>query len=116
MKMIIALAIITSSLSVFAAPTFECGGTGPIWNARIDNDYITYSDTVNNEKIKLKIISRKEAHGYSKGAAFIVKTKYAQAAVAIGECEDGVSDNKYSHTILLENNGLLGGCCNRIDK
>lgn len=117
MKFIIALAILSSSFSAFAAPTFECGGTEPFWNANISNNYITYSDIMVDKKVSLKITSRKEAHGYSEGAAFIVKTKYAQAAVAIGSCNDGMSDETYSHTILFENDGrLLGGCCNRIEK
>ncbi len=116
MKIIIALVLLSSSFSVFAAPTFECHGTEPFWNATIDQNYITYADAINNKKIKLKIISRREAHGYSEGAAFVVKTKYARAAVALGTCNDGMSDDQYSHTILLENGSLLGGCCNRIDK
>lgn len=114
MKFTLSLIIALSSFSSFAS-TFNCVGTEPFWGAEITDKVIRYSDPV-NEKISLKILSKKNALGFAEDAAFVVKTKYASASVSLGECSDGMSDEVYSHTIVLEMNGdVLAGCCNKAE-
>lgn len=114
MKTILAALIAFTSLSSFAS-TLNCIGTEPFWNAQITDKVIRFSDP-ENEKVSLKILSIKNAIGFGEGSAFIAKTKYASAAVTLGECSDGMSDEVYSHTIVLEMNGnVLAGCCNKAE-
>lgn len=114
MKLTLATLIAFTSLSSFAS-TLKCVGTEPFWGAEITDKVVRYSDPV-NENMSLKILSKKNAIGFAEGAAFVVKTKYASAAVTMGECSDGMSDEVYSHTIVLEMNGnVLAGCCNKAE-
>lgn len=114
MKLTLSLFIALTSFSTSAA-TLNCVGTEPFWGAQITDKMLRYSDPV-NEKMSLKILSKKMAVGYGEDGAFVVKTKYANASVALGECSDGMSDEVYSHTIVLEMNGnVLAGCCSKAE-
>jgi uncharacterized membrane protein len=111
MKTLISLSLLFCSFSTSAA-TFSCVGTEPFWGAKITDKGVHYSDPVSKEH--LKITSKKNAIGFAEGASFVVKTKYTSTAVAMGECSDGMSDEVYSHTIVMEKGGVvLSGCCNK---
>lgn len=110
MKMLFSLTVLLFSLSSMAS-SFKCVGTEPFWSLEITDKVIRYSDPVSQESYK--VTQKKSAWGFSENAAFVIKTKYTSAAVTLGDCSDGMSDELYTYTIVFEkNDGVLAGCCN----
>jgi uncharacterized membrane protein len=108
--------LMTALISVFSVSSFgatlNCGGTEPFWGLKITDKSMTFSSPESLKPVVLSVVSRQEAHGFSAGFAFVVKSKFSRATVIGGTCSDGMSDRTYSHSIVFENgNGVLAGCC-----
>jgi len=116
MKTIIALLALAFSVSSATASEYECFGTEPFWGAKITDSHISVDNF--ESKFSEKITSRETAAGVGDEYAFVVKTKKLSASVITGECNDGMSDNIYSHHIILEGadsfSRPLYGCCNKV--
>ena len=114
MKTTIALILLTLSASSFASE-YECFGTEPFWGAKITKTELSIDDF--ETQSTSKIMSRETAAGVGEDYAFIVRTKDQTASVIAGECNDGMSDNIYSHHIMIDNVGgrVVYGCCNKAE-
>jgi uncharacterized membrane protein len=100
------------SMSSSFAATLNCGGTEPFWGLKVTDKIMTFSSPELEKPIALKVISRKEAAGFTAGFAFVVKSKFANLSVITGECSDGMSDEVHSHHAIFENGGtVFAGCC-----
>ncbi|MBY0516575.1 MAG: hypothetical protein K2P81_06700 [Bacteriovoracaceae bacterium] len=101
------------SLSNAFAATLNCGGTEPFWGLKVTDKMMTFSSPELEKPVSLKVISKTEAAGFTAGFAFVVKSKFSSLSVIAGECNDGMSDEVYSHHAIYENGGaVLAGCCN----
>jgi uncharacterized membrane protein len=110
------VSIFVSLLAISAqAKILYCVGTEPFWGADINltKGLVTISDTENvkGTTVKAQITP---AAGTSLDYAFVAKSKYTLLAVVGNEtCSDGMSDEKYSHSVILTGYGAqpLVGCC-----
>lgn len=116
MKLTFALLALAFTLSSASASEYSCFGTEPFWGVNITPTEMSFDDveTVKTEKIT----SRESAAGVGDEFAFVVKSKSYSATVIMGECNDGMSDNIYSHHIMFEGadgyNRPVYGCCNQV--
>ncbi|MBC7427920.1 MAG: hypothetical protein H7336_04855 [Bacteriovorax sp.] len=99
-----------------AASDFSCGGTEPFWDLTIKGSTVTYNAFLADESIKVeKIISRTQAAGTQEDTAVVIKSETLTSTILAGECNDGMSDNIYSHRIVLTSgDSVLTGCCNQV--
>ena len=112
MKTILATLLLTLSLTAMADTNFSCFGTEPFWGLKIDADSVTFNpyDLIPASE---KITSRENALGVTEGYAFMITTATSTTAITTAECNDGMSDNVYSHTVLYKNaDAVFYGCCN----
>ncbi len=114
MKLTTILFVLFATLSV-NAKSLNCGGTEPFWDAKInlENGLVKISDPSNakGSTIKTKI---SPAAGTSVEYAFVAKGKYTSLAVVSNEsCNDGMSDEKYSYSVIMTGYSAepLVGCC-----
>lgn len=115
MKKLIVLLSLAMSVSAMAASDYSCGGTEPFWDLTIKGNAVTYNEFMADETTKTEeILTRKTAHGLVEDFAFEVKTSSMTASVVKdATCSDGMSEQTYSHAILLNVDGaVLYGCCN----
>jgi uncharacterized membrane protein len=99
------------SVSSFAS-TIECAGTEPFWSLSVKGKFVWFNSPELTQPMALKILNRNEAFGYAPGHTFIIKTRYSRMTVIGGTCNDGMSDEEYTHNVAFEHDGkLLGGCC-----
>lgn len=93
------------------ASDFSCFGTEPFWGLKI-TDKAIYLDTFEETKTKEEILSKQTAAGVGEEYAFVVKTNESTISVITGACNDGMSDNIYSHHVIYTNSqSTLYGCC-----
>lgn len=114
MKKVIALLALTLSMTAMADTSLSCFGTEPFWSLKIEENKTVFTDfsTDTTEEKTEEVISNTPAAGTADGYAFVVKTENATANVVLGECNDGMSDNVYSHHILYTTGSqVLYGCC-----
>lgn len=105
------------TLAMFSLPTFaaeiKCIGTEPFWSATVKNGILKYNDPIQEKPVSLKVLSIKNAEGFSPNNIQVIKTKFTRLSLVRGECSDGMSDNIYSHHAIYEKDDVvLGGCCN----
>ncbi|MBY0416410.1 MAG: hypothetical protein K2Q18_19700 [Bdellovibrionales bacterium] len=114
MKKIIALLTLTVSITAMADTTnYKCFGTEPFWDFKIKENQTVFNEMFEDETKTETILSRVTAANVGDNTAFVVKTKSTTATVVAGACSDGMSDETYSHHIVLENDtSVLYGCCN----
>lgn len=116
MKTTIALLALAFSVSSAFAGEYECFGTEPFWGAKITETHISVDNF--ESQTSSPITYRETAAGVGDEYAFVVKSEKHSASIITGECNDGMSDNIYSHHIILEGadsfNRPVYGCCNRV--
>lgn len=112
MKILIISLFTIFSFSASAGATFKCAGTEPFWNMAITTGQLIIQYPA-NPPMTHKVVDWVNAHGFTENAVFVVKGQNgARATVALGSCNDGMSDIEYTHTVVLENpSGVFGGCC-----
>ncbi len=113
MKFLASLVILLN-ISNINANEFSCFGTEPFWSASIKGNQVTLNMLGTDEVRATKIESVKNANGTGHNFAFVIETdKNMSLNIIQGQCSDGMSDNVYSHQILLNDNGnVFFGCCN----
>lgn len=118
MKTLIALTLMSLSFSSFAVD-YTCSGTEPFWGMKIvgdklSYDYYTETEVHRTERIKSKKFMAARADSFG----VIAKTRKVTATIVLNDqCSDGMSDQTYSHSVVLDVNSLptaLEGCCNEI--
>lgn len=116
MKTTIALLALAVTTSSAFASTYECFGTEPFWAAKITSTHISVDNF--ETQTSAPITYRETAAGVGDEYAFVVKTEKQSASVITGECNDGMSDNIYTHHIILEGadsyDRPVYGCCNKV--
>ncbi len=118
MKLLLTLLITLSSLSVFANTTLDCGGTEPFWGIKVDkNGFVKYSSPdFDNAKFFSKSTKISAAGTGANFAYQLIATNMKNESIKLNvttaECNDGMSDETYPQTVLVEDNGtILFGCC-----
>lgn len=115
MKVVLFSLFVLASTSSFAA-TYSCAGTEPFWSLSIAKGNVRMSAPDINEGNgyqSYKILSSRVPVGTTELGAVVIKTKYTTATIAAGQCNDGMSEKEYTHTIVFDRGDmLLTGCCN----
>ncbi|MCU0518318.1 MAG: hypothetical protein MUC60_15920 [Oscillatoria sp. Prado101] len=126
MSVFCALAL-SASASAASPNTYKlkCVGTEPFWNVEVEGNMVQFStseSSVNNTK-KYWDAQLTEARGTMKGSAVAFQVRASRnsgaekivLSVISNGCSDYMSDNKYSHHVLvsLENGTLYRGCCQK---
>lgn len=124
MKKIFSLLIVTlvGSASAFASGNYDCSGTEPFWDMQIRGPTISYADPM--KKIPaMKVTEVRTAAGMAPAFLEYIKAKtpagyLVTATVNANEtCSDGMSEDKYSHQVVVHLGGaILFGCCNEVTK
>ncbi len=95
------------------ATEYSCFGTEPFWGIKITEKVLKFDEII-EVKADEVILSKTQAHGTMSDYAFLVETDKTQISVVTGECNDGMSDNIYSHHALVKTGSqVLYGCCSR---
>lgn len=111
-KLFFILTVSMFTLSAFASD-INCGGTEPFWSVSVKNGILKYQDPSSLKALSLKVVSTQDAAGYTPGNIQVIKTKFTRLSLVAGQCNDGMSDEVYSHHAIYEKDGVvLGGCCN----
>lgn len=117
MKSTIALLALAFTMASATASEYSCFGTEPFWDVKISKTHMSFSDFDDQPKVE-EIISRETAAGVGDEYAFVVKSKSLSATVITGECNDGMSDNIYTHHVMVEGGDVFNrpvyGCCNKV--
>lgn len=117
--------VLASLLSAFSAvanagdvPVLACFGTEPFWALSTNaSGSVSYGEMGSDETKLYTNATMKNAHGTSGLFAFQVEATDAQKNtlklnVVQTECNDGMSDNIYPYTALVDvDGGILFGCC-----
>jgi uncharacterized membrane protein len=111
----LAIGLLTFAFAISAqAKVFSCTGTEPFWNAQIDmakNTVRLASPGVKNSTVKAKVT---QAAGTSENFAFVAQSKFVNISVVTDKsCNDGMSDNQYTHAAIISGYGStpMYGCC-----
>ncbi|WP_155967305.1 hypothetical protein [Kamptonema formosum] len=102
----------------------KCIGTEPFWGVEVEGNMVQFStpEFSGNKAKKYWGAQVTTARGAMENTAFQVRASRNSGAEKIvlsviraanNSCIDGMSDNKYSHHVLvsLENGTLYRGCC-----
>lgn len=114
------LVLLAMSLSVSAMATdFKCAGTEPFWGMSITGDQLSYDYPADEPVNKTEtIVSKKLMAARPEAFGVVAKTKKVTATIVLNDqCSDGMSDEIYSHTVVLDVKGLpmvFEGCCNEV--
>lgn len=105
------------------AKDFDCGGTEPFFNVKIRGKRLEYNDPLVSSKVKKYNTSGpRDAAGLSSGNVFTYTDKnktilltLLNSTMAGGTCSDGMSEQVYSHhLILVQDDHTYYGCCNAV--
>lgn len=104
--------------TIASVDNFQCGGTEPFWGMEIKGSKMTYNDPIDNKKTTFNITEKLVPVGTSESFGFVVKANNGKSSVLATvrnvECNDGMSDNKYTHEIMYINGStVFVGCCNK---
>lgn len=115
MKKFIALLTLTASVSAMATD-YTCSGTEPFWGMSIKGDKLSYDYYGEVEVKKTEtILSKKLMAARPEAFGVVAKTKRVTATIVLNDqCSDGMSDQTYSHSVVLDVKALpmvLEGCC-----
>lgn len=98
-------------------PELQCLGTEPFWGLSIDaKGLLSMSDPLSVSKKLYSKTSLKNAHG-TDGFAFQIEAQdqhknTLKLNVVKTACNDGMSDNIYTYTALVDvDGGIFFGCC-----
>lgn len=98
---------------------YLCSGTEPFWGMKIEGHKLSY-EYYGEEEVKKtgKILSRKLMAARPESFGVVAKTKKVTATIVLNDqCSDGMSEETYSHSVVLDIKALpmaLEGCCNYI--
>jgi len=115
MKLLLVLLTMTLSVSAMATD-YTCSGTEPFWGMSIKGDKLSY-DYYGEVEVKKteKILSKKLMAARPEAFGVVAKTKKVTATIVLNDqCSDGMSDQIYSHSLVLDVKALpmvLEGCC-----
>ena len=123
MKTLLILATI-ATLSALAqasdVPELRCFGTEPFWGLSTDSfGTLSMDDPATEGSQIYSKATIKNALGTADGLAFQIeaKNKFKKSIklnVVKSECSDGMSEEVYPYTVLVDvNNGVLFGCCRK---
>lgn len=114
MKLIQVTILMCFISTVFAeTPVFHCVGTEPFWNMNVSEGKRLMRFSTPEGRIALRILRKRIASGSADQGAFILESKYTSLIVAPAECNDGMSDNAYTHAAVFDMGGrnIYYGCC-----
>jgi uncharacterized membrane protein len=112
MKKIIALLALAFSLTAFAGSDFTCAGTEPFWHIDLVGKSLAFNYDYDEVYGSEAVVSRT-----TDGVDLVVRTKSATAKITKGECNDGMSDQTFTHEIIYtDGKTVVSGCCNQITK
>ncbi|HWU42909.1 MAG TPA: hypothetical protein VN132_05700 [Bdellovibrio sp.] len=117
MKSLLAVLVFLAAAPSFAGNKYECVGTEPYWKAKVQDDLILADDANDGPQI-LSVSNRIYPLGTADSFGEVVKAQGAKydAVLTIradAKCNDGQSDDAYSHEVwFLKGNKLVVGCCN----
>jgi uncharacterized membrane protein len=116
MKTTIALMALAFSMATASASEYSCFGTEPFWGAKITDTQISVDNF--ETTTTAPITYRETAAGVGDEYAFVVKSEKLSASIITGECSDGMSENVYTHHVILEGADSYSrpfyGCCNKV--
>jgi len=116
MKKFIVILSLACSFSAMADSNYKCFGTEPFWGMELTQNKLIL-DLFGDSKISEDLISRETAQGVGEEYVFVASTKTASATIITGECNDGMSDDIFSHHVVYKNaSTTLYGCCNKTSK
>ncbi len=111
MKKFIISSFLLLSFNAFSNEAFSCFGTEPFWGLRVENNTLSFDnfDSISTSKI----ISAKNAEGTTDLFATVITAENQDSLTIVrGECNDGMSDNLYSHHAVVKlKDRVLYGCC-----
>lgn len=98
---------------------YMCSGTEPFWGMKIEGHKLSYEYYGEEEVKKTEIIlSKKLMAARPESFGVVAKSKKATATIVLNDqCSDGMSEETYSHSVVLDLKALpiaLEGCCNQI--
>lgn len=116
MKKLILLLALSFSVSAMAID-YTCSGTEPFWGMSIKGEKLSYDYYGEVEVNKTeKILSKKFMAARPEAFGVVAKTRKVTATIVLNDqCSDGMSDQTYSHSVVLDIKALpmvLEGCCN----
>lgn len=101
------------TINFASAADMKCNGTEPFWSVSVKNGSLTYDNPSNDGSSVRTIESTRDAAGTMPGYITVIKTASSTLTVVAGTCNDGMSDNEYSHHAVFDVDGtVFGGCCN----
>ncbi len=125
MKKAVALALFSLFSTLATAseiPALRCLGTVPFWGVKTQvNGTLTYADPITMGVTRYLNAELLNAAGTSGDFAFQIKAvdstnKSLKLNVIKTVCNDGMSDEVYTYSVLVETEiGMLFGCCNKAD-
>lgn len=117
-KLLFTLILTAFTTTSFAASNWKCVGTEPFWGATILDNKVVFASPELERPVSSSIVSLQTAAGVGPDFAFVVKTQNLTATVVSGACTDGMSDNEYTHHIVIDrgNTRVLYGCCNQMKR
>lgn len=111
MKYFILLAALFASCNTIKASEFKCVGTEPFWGGTLSKSEVLFS-ILGSSSITEDVLSVQNAQGTSGYFAVVFKTNTSTVSIINQECNDGMSDVKYSHHVLFDNGKkIYYGCC-----
>lgn len=102
--------------TVFAANRYHCVGTEPFWSADVSEKTVIVSSP-GEERETLLIAQRSYPQGTAPSFGEVIRAGKpgVDATLTIrsdSKCNDGMSEQTYTHEIwFLRNNTLVVGCC-----
>lgn len=117
--------ILFSSLSLFSSlahtaqvPVLNCSGTEPFWTLKTNSKgFLSMDDSMSDSKKFYSKTKIKNAHGMALGFAFQIEAqdrlkKTLKLNVVQTSCNDGMSDEIYPYTALVDvDGGIYFGRC-----
>ncbi|MDD4974309.1 MAG: hypothetical protein PHY93_08145 [Bacteriovorax sp.] len=122
MKTFLVLALLSTFSSFVSAsdvPQLQCFGTEPFWEIATDSQgFLSISGPLSDAKKFYAKTTLRNAEGTTAGFAFQIEAEdqahnILKLNIVKADCNDGMSDNIYPYTALVDVEGkILSGCCN----
>lgn len=118
MKSLLVLLAMTASVSAMATD-YKCSGTEPFWGMSVNGNKISYDYYLDTEVNKTEeILSKKLMAARPEAFGVVVSTEKVTATIVLNDqCSDGMSEQIYSHSVVLDVKDfpmVLEGCCNEV--
>jgi uncharacterized membrane protein len=118
-KMIFLSAILFSSVGFTAEnEIWKCVGTEPFWSVRIEGKKITFEDPTQHSEFNQTNILYPVGMAPEIGFVISAQGQATDATLTVRKdatCNDGMSDQPYSHELWFSTKDhLFVGCCNKL--